>query len=145
MKSQKRLLLILASICFVIIIGAAIYEHVVLVPKWSAAPPSSLEIFQGKYKIEPQYFWIPIHPITLLLMISALIANWRNARRKDILVALIGYVLMLVATFSYFVPTLISIMKTPYQDTVDPVLINTSSTWETLSLIRLAILIILSI
>jgi hypothetical protein len=36
-------------------------------------------------------------------------------------------------------------MNTPYQDTVDSVLVNTSSTWESLSLIRLAILIILSI
>ena len=145
MKSLKNILLILASICFVIILGGAIYEHIAVVPKWSAAPPSSLTMFQGKYGLHSEYFWIPIHPVTILLMVGALITNWKNVRRKNILIVLISYIVILITTFSFFVPELISIIQTPFQDTVDPDLVRRSSMWETLSLIRLSIIAILSI
>src|SRR6185503_14158838 len=143
MKSLNDILLILASISFIVIFGAAIYEHAVLVPTWAAAPPSSLAIFQGQYKLEPQNFWIPIHPLTVLLLILSLITNWKNDRRKNILIVCISYAVILAITFTYFVPEIISIMKIPFQDTVDPSLVHRASMWETLSLIRLAFIGIL--
>jgi len=145
MKSTKDLLLILASICFIIILGAAVYEHVAVVPKWSAAPPSSLAMFQGEYGLQAQYFWMSIHPATLLLMVAALIANWKNTRRKSILIGLGSYVLILAITSAYFVPELLSITGTPFQDTVDQGLVKRASMWETLSLIRLFFIAILSV
>ncbi len=145
MKSPKDLLLILASICFVIFLGAAVYEHMAVIPKWSDAPPSSLTMFQGKYGLHAEYFWIPIHPVTILLMVGALITNWKNARRKNILIVLIGYVVILAFTYIYFVPQLISIIQTPFNDTIDQGLVQRSSMWETLSLIRLVIIAVLSV
>jgi hypothetical protein len=145
MKSPKDLLLILGSICFIIVLGAAVYEHIVLIPKWSAAPPASLTMYQGTYGLHPENFWIPIHPITLALLVAALITNWNNTRRKDLLTVMVGYVLILLVTFTYFVPTLIRITSTPFQDTADQTLVDQSSMWETLSLIRLGLIVILSI
>src|SRR5690349_21100429 len=107
MKSPKDLLLILGSICFIIVLGAAVYEHIVLIPKWSTAPPASLSMYQGPYGLHPENFWIPIHPITLALLVAALITNWNNTRRKDLITVIGGYVLILLVTFTYFVPTLI--------------------------------------
>lgn len=144
MNSMKNLLLILASICFIIVIGGAVYEHIAVVPKWSAAPPRSLSMLQGDYGLHAEYFWMSIHPITLLFMISALIANWKNSRRKNILIVLGSYVLILVITSIYFVPELMEIFGTAYQDTVDEGLVQRASLWETLSLIRLAFLVVLA-
>ncbi|MEO6131926.1 MAG: hypothetical protein ABIQ02_08755 [Saprospiraceae bacterium] len=141
----KNLLLILASICFIIVIGGAVYEHIVIVPAWSAAPPASLSMYQGKYGINPAPFWMMIHPITLLLLIGSLITNWKNNRKKNILFVLVSYFAVLVITSIYFVPELLSITQTPYQDTVDTSLVHRASMWEMLSLVRLAFLVVLAI
>ena len=142
--NTKNLFLILASICFIIVLGGAVYEHIAVVPTWSAAPPRSLAMFQGEYGLQPQYFWMAIHPLTLLFMIGALITNWKNPRRKNILIVLVGYVLILAVSAIYFVPELISITGTTFQDTVDEALLKRSSMWETLSLVRLVFIAILA-
>lgn len=144
MVSAKDFFLILASISFILIIGAAVYEHLAVVPSWSAAPPSSLAMFHGTYPLESGNFWIPIHPITILLMVTALIANWNTARKKSILFVLLGYVAILTLTFIYFVPVLMEFITMPPADSVDPELTAKASTWELLSLIRLAFLFILA-
>ncbi len=144
MNSAKNVFLILASMCFIIVLGGAIYEHVAVVPQWSAAPPRSLSMFQGEYGLQPQYFWMAIHPVTLLFMIGAVITNWKTTRRKNILIVLVSYVLILAITSVYFVPQLISITGTTFQDTVDEALVKSSAMWETLSLVRLVFIVILS-
>src|SRR5687768_10544311 len=78
----KTLLLILGSISFIIVIGGATYEHAAVVPVWASAVPASLAMFQGEYGLAASNFWIPIHPITLALLLAALIANWRTGRRN---------------------------------------------------------------
>src|SRR5215204_4803359 len=105
----RKLLLILGSISFIVVIGGATYEHLGIVPVWASAAPASLAMFQGEYGIAPQRFWIPIHPVTLLLLVLALIANWRTAARNFILVTIVGYVGILITTFIFFVPELLSI------------------------------------
>ena len=137
MISFKNIILIAAAISFIIVLGAAVYEHVAVVPRWKLAPPASLAMFQGPYGINTAAFWKPIHPVTLLLLIVALIANWKTARRKLLLIHLSGYLLVLIITFIYFVPELISFMTMPYQQTVDQALVERAYRWETLSLIRL--------
>lgn len=144
MKSAKDIFLILASMSFIIVLGAATYEHMGVVPQWSAAPPSSLAMFQGDYGLRAQNFWIPIHPVTFLLMTAALIANWRTPRRNNILTVLIGYAIILAATFIYFVPQLMDITQTPYREDVDQELVTIASMWETLSLIRLVFIAVLA-
>ena len=144
MKSTKDLLLILASICFIIVIGAAVYEHMGVIPKWSAAPPKSFAMFHGEYASNPGSFWMSIHPVTLLLMIGALVANWRTTRRKNIMIVLGGYILILAITSVYFVPQLMGFMETPVQDSVDNALLEKASMWETLSLVRLFVLLVLA-
>jgi hypothetical protein len=138
MKSIKTILLILAAILFIIVIGGGVYEHIAVVPKWKQAPPESLAMFQGKYGLNPGNFWEKIHPVTLALLIAALVANWKTARKKYILITIAGYAVALVVTFLYFVPELLSIIHTPYQAVADNGLIKRAGTWEILSLIRLA-------
>src|SRR3989475_7727319 len=41
--------------------GGGLYEHIVLTPIWSAAPPSSFAIIQRGTGVPLQRFWIPVH------------------------------------------------------------------------------------
>jgi hypothetical protein len=59
---KKDLIYALTCLCFTIMIGGAVYEHLNIVPQWSAAPPLSLSMFQGEYGLKPGTFWMVIHP-----------------------------------------------------------------------------------
>lgn len=145
MEFLRTLSLIIACISFVIVIGGGTYEHAGVVPVWSSAVPASLTMYQGEYAISAARFWIPVHPVTLLLLVAALLLNWRTTRRKFILVTIAGYVSVLALTFVWFVPELMSITQSAYSTTVDADLTRRAGNWETLSLIRLVFLMIMAI
>ncbi len=144
MQNIGTFLLILASISFITVIGGATYEHLAVVPVWSAAVPASLSMFQGEYRLAAENFWIPIHPITLLLFAVSLAFNWRTKRRNFILIPFVGYFVILILTFLYFVPELMAITQSSFSLNIDPELTRRAQTWELLSLIRLAVLVFLA-
>jgi hypothetical protein len=141
MNRASNILLALAILSYIIVIGGATYEHIAVVPQWTAAPPVSLSMIQGDYGLKQEHFWMSIHPVTLLLMIAALVANWRTQRRSTIGIVFGGYFLVLVITRIYFVPELLDIMGTPFSTAVDTGLQARAGLWEVLSLVRLAFLI----
>ncbi len=145
MQNLKTFALIFAAISFIIVIGGAVYEHLAIVPVWASAVPASLAMFQGEYAITPARFWIPIHPVTMLLLIIALILNWRTPRRNYIALGIAGYAVVLIATFIFFVPELMALTQAAYSNNVDPELTRRAARWETLSLVRLGWLIIIAI
>ncbi|HEX2629609.1 MAG TPA: hypothetical protein VHM26_11370 [Chitinophagaceae bacterium] len=141
----KHILYSLACLSFAVVIGAAIYEHIAVVPQWSAAPPASLSMFQGKYGLNPAPFWMYIHPVTLVLFITSLIFFRKTNSRKNLLITLTGYVIILIITFIYFVPELLAITGTSYSENIDVSLAKRAQLWEKLSLVRLGTLIVLAI
>ena len=141
----KNILYALTCLSFSAIIGAAIYEHIALWPAAFSELPKSLTVFQGPYRLNAAPFWQSIHPVTLFLFVITLIVNWKTVRKRPILIALIGYVLILAATFIYFVPELLDLTGTPYADSVDTSLQFRGSRWITLSLVRGALLIVLAL
>jgi hypothetical protein len=143
-KSFSNIFLIMASIAFITIIGAAIYEHAAVVPVWSMAPPVSLSMFQGQFGIQPANFWMPVHPVTTVLLAAALIANWKQARRKQILIVLGCYLLILMITAVYFVPELLAITTSAYSAAKSLDLTMRADMWEKLSLLRLGVLLVLA-
>ncbi len=145
MSVIKELLYALTCLSFAIVIGAAVYEHIAVVPRWSAAPPASLTMFQGKYGLDAAPFWKLIHPVTLLLLITTLVIFWKTGSRMHLVVPLSVYVAILVATATYFVPQLLSIVQTPVSETADALLTSRAKTWETLSLARLCVLAVLAL
>jgi hypothetical protein len=141
----RNFILILASISFIVVIGGAVYEHLALVPVWASAVPASLSVFQGEYRLTPEKFWMLIHPVTIVLLIAALVASWASDRRTLIITTLVGYVLVLGVTFLYFVPELMALTQTPFSETVDAGLTARANRWETLSLVRLGFLFVFAI
>ena len=140
---KKDLIYSFLCLAFAIIIGGAVYEHLNVVPKWALAPPVSLTMFQGEYGLKPELFWKLIHPVNLLLFGLTLSLHWKSPRKKNILIVLASYVAILVITAFYFVPELISITTSAVADNADVDLIRRAGLWETLSIIRLAVLVIL--
>lgn len=141
----KNLIYAIACLSFSIVIGAAVYEHMAVVPQWSAAPPLSLHMFQGPYALNPTPFWKSIHPVTLLLLVTCILLHWQTERRKSLLIITVGYIIVLIATFTVFVPELVAITGTAFSETVDPFLAARAKLWERMSLVRLSFLIILAI
>ena len=140
----RTISLIIASISFIIVIGGATYEHLAVVPVWSSAVPASLTMFQGPYALTAQNFWIPIHPVTLVLMSTALLLNRKTERRVFILVTLGGYLAILAVTAVYFVPELLALTETTYTTSIDAELTGRANLWEGLSLVRLVLLLALA-
>jgi hypothetical protein len=141
----RTLLLILGCISFIIVLGGATYEHAAVVPVWTSAVPASLHMFQGEYGLTAWNFWIPVHPITMVLLVIGLIANWGTERRNYVLVTIIGYAAVLAATFVYFVPELMALVQSSYSATIDADLTRRALTWQSASLVRLGFLIVLAI
>ena len=142
---SKNIIYALACLFFTIMIGGAVYEHLVVVPTWSEAPPVSLSMFQGKYGLNPELFWMLVHPVNIVLLVTSLILSWRSERRKNILLPLVVYVVIIAITAVYFVPELLSITGTTYSEVADPSLTKRASLWETLSIARLAVLLIIAV
>ncbi len=142
--NYKDLLYSMCCLLFAIIIGAAVYEHLSIVPRWSAAPPRSLAMFQGEFGLNAAAFWTAIHPVSVLFFLISLFLSWRTARRSNLLIVFSGYVLILLTTAIYFVPELLSITSSAYSDEISDALTRRASKWEWLSLLRLLILVFLS-
>ncbi len=141
----KNIIYAFACLSFAVVVGAAIYEHIAVVPGWSAAPPASLSMFQGKYGLNPTPFWKAIHPVTLLLLAAAIVLFRKTGSKAYLLITSVGYVIVLIITFAYFVPELIEITGIPYSENTDDSLTKRATQWEILSLVRLSFLILLAI
>jgi len=141
----KNFLYGLACFFFTIIIGAAVYEHLAVWPHAYAAIPVSLGMFQGEYGLDAAPFWMLIHPVTLSVFLVTLLISWRSARKRHVLLALLGYVLVLVITFTYFVSELIELTSTPISSEVSTELTSRGTQWENLSLVRLAFLVLIAV
>ena len=145
MSTLRTLILILGSLSFIVVIGGAVYEHIAVVPVWTSAVPASVAMFQGEYPLAAWRFWIPIHPVTMVLLVAAWLANWRTERHKYILVTIAGYAAVLAVTFTVFVPELTVLTQTPLSSVIDPELTRRAQMWEAMSLVRLAFLFVLAI
>lgn len=142
---MRNIIYAINGLLFCTVIGGAVYEHCGVVPAWTAAPPASLSMFQGEYGLDPSLFWMSIHPVTMLFFVVNLVLHWKTARRQNILAVMIGYIAILATTFIYFVPELMAITGTRFSTVADASLTSRANTWEVLSLVRLAVLLVLAI
>jgi|SRR5690625_805228 len=88
-------------------LGGAFYEWIVVASQWSTYPPESFVILQGEYALPLDSFWIPLHMIVQVVIITALILCWKDKKRRNLMLLLVGlYILLRVPTFMYFIPEL---------------------------------------
>jgi hypothetical protein len=101
----KSILLWLFVINLGIAFGAGIYEARVVIPQWTDLPPRN-------WPNTGLMFWVYVTTVPLtLLMLANLVAAWldRSVKRQWWLSAAVIVLLERLATFSYFIPTMISL------------------------------------
>ena len=138
-------ILILACIAWGILLGGVVYSHLVFFPAYLSDLPRSAVVVNGPYAINDPIFWMVIHPILILLMIAAIIANRENkARRKLIVISFTVYVTILVVSAFYFVPELMQ-FKTSAVSTAPPSeWMKRGQNWLTYSIIRGCVLLVVT-
>ncbi len=95
-------------------IGGGLYEHLVLVPLWSASPPQSLSVIQPNTGVPLQIFWIPIHAAITLFVILSLVFNWKDLPvRRLLFIGLGSYIIMRLWSAFYFIPEMLSFQRIP--------------------------------
>ncbi len=131
MKSKIRETILWIGMLFMsILIGATIYQMIVIVPEFSRDMPNGMVGF-AKGNIQTKTFWTsPIIPVGFVIFIIALILNWKTARRKWLLSSISISVLAEILTLIFVFPQL-KIMGlidgNPSDDTI--LLSNTINNW----------------
>jgi len=121
-------LMALVAACLVQV-GAQLFALSVVASTVSAAPPRSLAILQGQYHYGSSGFWSTVPPITAVLFVIALIANWTTSRRNLLMIALTLFVIGGLMAGLYLEPTFDEIKKVGFRDEVDPMLQARAARW----------------
>src|SRR6266581_3521284 len=104
-----RIVLWLFVINLGIVFGAGLYEARIVVPLWASSPPESLRSPDSGRR-----FWAFVTTIPLtLLTLASLVAAWHAPapRRESWLVAAVVILVERIATFSYFIPTMLRLQR----------------------------------
>lgn len=128
LNAKNVTLMALAAACLVQV-GAQLFALSVVARTVAAAPPRSFAILQGEYRYDSSGFWSTVPPITALLFVTALIANWRTSRRNLLLLAFTLFVIGGLMAGLYLEPTFDEIKKIGFRDEVDPVLQARAARW----------------
>lgn len=137
MTKAKEVSLFMAVVAWATLIGAVMYAHVVFFSTYLHHLPESTSLISGPYGLHEENFWMFIHPVCILTLLLALVLNWKLlARRKYILSTLGIYLLVLVATFAYFVPELKAFALSSQSDIPSTEWLERGIKWERLSWTR---------
>ena len=112
--------------------GAQLFAVSVIARVVKAAPPRSFAILEGPYRYDSSAFWQVVPPITAVLFLLALIANWKTNRRKLLLGAFTLFLIAGAVAGAYLEPMFDDIKSIGYRDMVDPVLQFRAETWYAL-------------
>ncbi|WP_375285853.1 anthrone oxygenase family protein [Sphingomonas sp.] len=128
------------------LLGAKLFDLLVLAGAWSAHPPASLAMMPyGKaWPVDTGMFFIPFSALMLVAGFGALIAGWRTPWRYRWLLCLpsVGILLLLILTVGAFWPMNAALyyhgVASPKDTITDAQSIAMARTWVTLDWIRVA-------
>lgn len=124
--------------------GAQIFETVVLVPKWSASPPETFQMFKGKHGLDLKTFWIVIHSLHEVTFILAIIFCWKLGIRNPLLVLFAIHFAVRAWTLLYFAPNIIEFQKIANLESVGTDLLSRTTMWRNLNYVRVALFVLVS-
>ena len=114
--------------CF-IQIGAQLFAVSVIARTVQSAPPRSFAIFEGAYRYDSSAFWQTVPPITSVLFLVSLVANWKTDRRNLLAGAFALFLVAGAVAGFYLEPMFAGIKAIGYRDQVDPLLQARAATW----------------
>jgi len=125
-----------------LVLGASVYECVVVHPAWSRKPPESFVGFMGSpvSRMNLPAFWVPMAPLYALSAIAALAVALRaGSSGVPLIVSAVCAVSGVVWTLIYFRPTIARFLETGGGDTPAARLQSEARRWILLNWIRLAL------
>src|SRR5688572_29315157 len=138
MIKARQLSLFIAITCWALLVGGVVYTHIVYFPPYLSHLPESNKLITGDYGLHDRNFWMFVHPLAIVSTIMTLILNWKlKTRRKFILTTFSIYVLVIIATATYFLPDLMTFAESNNITTVTPSeWFQRGQTWQRWSWIR---------
>ena len=138
--------LLITTLTYFLMNGAQLFETAVIVPKWTASPPESFQVFKGKYGIDLKTFWIVIHSIHEVTFILAIVFCWKiDMVRNWLLILFAIHFAVRIWTLAYFAPNIIEFQKIANTTGVGVDLLKRTTLWRNLNYIRVGIFIAVSI
>jgi hypothetical protein len=138
--------LMISIILWGTLLGGAVYAGLVYFPAYLSHLPESSVVVNGPYGLNESRFWIAIHPLVILSLIISIVANWREkGRRNLVLIVFAVYVVVLVVTGLYFLPELAAFRASPESALSPSEWLTRTDRWQTLNIVRAAILYACSI
>jgi hypothetical protein len=137
---------ILYSLCALFFTtGASLWETIIFTPVWTAGAPKSLS-FLGTKGLHPAAFWFVAHSLSEVILILALVFNWKvNDRRMPLLAMVVLYAIVRIWTLAYFAPTFIEFQNFPFTPTVDEALTGRTLLWRNLNYVRTGLVVLLNV
>jgi len=144
--SRAALWLMITTVVYLLLNGAQLFETALIVPAWTVNPPESFYIFQGKYGLDFQAFWIIFHSLHEVTFILAIIFCWKLKKiRTWLLILFVIHIAVRVWTVAYFAPTIIAFQQMTYTATSDTELLQQTIEWKNLNYLRVAIFMAVSL
>lgn len=144
--SRSYTALLVTTLIYFMLNGAQIFETAVIVPRWAAHPPESLQLFHGKYGLDFKMFWIVFHSIHELTFIVSIVLCRKIIKvRNWLLILLAIHIGVRVWTLAYFAPNIIEFQQLAKSGVADFTLQQRTYEWMQLNYLRVAIFILISI
>ena len=124
-----------------LVLGASLYESLVVHPAWSRKPPESFVGFVGApiSRMNIPAFWVPVAPLYALSSLGALaVALWTGSLTMPLTVSAACAVSGVVWTLVYFRPTIGRFLETGGGNTPAKRLQSEARRWILLNWIRVA-------
>ena len=144
--SRAETWLFITTLVYFLMNGAQLFETAVIIPKWSASPPESFQLFKGKYGLDLKTFWIVMHSIHEITFILAIIFCWKLIFIRDWLLLLFAvHFAARVWTLIYFAPNIIEFQKIANDETESNDLLKRTTRWKNLNYLRVGLFIMVSV
>jgi len=142
MQKARQISLYITIVLWAMIVGGSTYSHVVYFPPYLSHLPQSNQLITGEYGLHDENFWMLIHPVLIVFIITTLVLNWKlKQRRKFILIPAVIYALAIFFTAIYFVPELMAFAKSTGTSSSAAELFERGQAWQHRSWVRGAFLV----
>ena len=124
-----------------LVLGASLYESLVVHPAWSRKPPESFVGFMGApiNRMNIPTFWVPVAPLYALSGLGALVvALWAGSPAVPLIVSAACAISVVVWTLVYFRPTIGRFLEAEGGNTPAKRLQSEARRWILLNWIRVA-------
>ena len=110
----QHVLLTLSLVVVALLLGASVYESVVMAPNFAHDIPGSIEATRRfLVRRTPAHFFRRLSPIAQVLLLGSAIASWSTAVRWPVVGGLGLLILLDVITFTFHYPRLAILFRDP--------------------------------